>query len=47
MDDELSQSKIEEVVNAILEEEDKKLHYERPHGINDAIEKRIRNIIKK
>jgi len=36
---------IEDVVNAVLEEEDKLLHLEKPLGINDNIEKRIKELI--
>jgi len=36
---------VEEIVNVVLEEEDKLLHLENPRGINDNIEKRIKELI--
>jgi len=36
---------VEEIVNAVLEEEDKLLHLEKPLGINDNIEEKIKELI--
>jgi len=37
---------VKEIVNAVLEEEDKLLHQERPHNINKKIKERIEELIK-